>query len=735
MGEHVDRKRRFTRAFPCPICGGGDNDPRGQGRRCYGFLSTDGYAHCTREEHAGGLAVESNGTYPHRLQGPCRCGKTHGEAPSRPHARARGAARAARRRLIATYAYRDATRTLRFEVCRYDPKGFNQRRPLLPTDDVEALRQAGINVEDGWVWSLKRADGSAIERVLFHLPELLAADPAAPIFAPEGEKDVLALERLGLVATCNPEGAGKWRDEYSGYLRDRRVIVLPDNDAEGRQHATEVRQALTGIARKVQVVALPGLPERGDVSNWLDAGRTVAELRALCDTPEARAEEPHCAAPESEQAEHATFKRLSDFLAESDEPVNWILEGLLPVGGLSLLIAKPKVGKSTLARYIAHCVARGVACLGRRVHVGPVLYISIEERRRDVRAHFAQLGNADDLDLHVHVGPVPGTPAGNKRDAIRRHRLAWLATEIKRLRPVLVVIDTWGRFVAVKDGNDYAEATDATDPVIALARETNTHLLFTHHAKKGDGELTDSVLGSTAIVGSVDTVLLERRQRDKVRTLESNQRVGDDLDELVLLLDKDGGTLRLAGTLENARLDELIRRILVRLVPERWITEKQLREGVDGRDGDVGHALREAVRRGLVIRKGEGKPNKPHLYARTGTRDERDDRDDGDKRDKRDDSFFSGSRPSRPSSPNSAPPPRGEPYDPEPPVRCGACGWTTFHRAGPPMDATATTTLPASRNVVTTTTSKPSDCSDPPTGCAHRPRSTRRTGQAKVTRE
>src|SRR5262249_38060530 len=210
---------------------------------------------------------------------------------------------------------------------------------------------------------------------------------------------------------------------------------------------------------------------------------------------------PHGPPPGPSQPDRRpTSKPRSDSPAEPDEPVNWIVEGLLAVGGLSLVGAKPKVGKSTLARYIAHCVARGVACLGRRVHAGPVLYVSIEERRRDVRAHFARLGNTDDLDLHVHVEPVPGTPAGNNREAIRQHRVAWLAAEIKRLRPVLVVIDTWGRFVAVKDGNDYAEATAATDPLIALARDTDTHLLFTHHARKGEGELIDALLGSTAIV-------------------------------------------------------------------------------------------------------------------------------------------------------------------------------------------------------------------------------------------
>ena len=342
------------------------------------------------------------------------------------------------------------------------------------------------------------------------------------------------------------------------------------------------------------------------------------------------------AGPTADAAEqqHTTFRRLRDFLAEPDDAVNWIVDNMLPTGGLALLGAKPKVGKSTLARYIAYCVASGLPCLGRATSRGPVLYVSIEERRRDVRAHFRILGGDQDLNLHVHVGPVPGTPTGASREAIRRHRITWLAGEIRRFRPVLVIIDTWGRFVAVKDGNDYAEATEASEPLIELARSSGTLLLFTHHAKKGEAELIDSLLGSTAIVGSVDTVLLERRQRDKTRTLESNQRVGDDLDETVLVLDKVSGTLQLAGSLDDARLEAAIRACLACLVRVSSATERELRDAVTGENQLLARALREAMRRGLVTRSGEGKARKPYVYSVSRTRNDTDKTNKTDKTDK-----------------------------------------------------------------------------------------------------
>ena len=76
----VSREQRFTKHNPCPVCGGGDDDKRHQGIRCkMGFLSDDGrYAHCGNTDYAGGLQPDRNSmTYPHRLDGPCRCGEDH----------------------------------------------------------------------------------------------------------------------------------------------------------------------------------------------------------------------------------------------------------------------------------------------------------------------------------------------------------------------------------------------------------------------------------------------------------------------------------------------------------------------------------------------------------------------------------------------------------------------------------------------------------------------------------
>jgi hypothetical protein len=179
--------------------------------------------------------------------------------------------------VIAVYDYRDELNQLLYQVLRHEPKRFTQRRP---------------DGKGGWLYKL---DG--VRRVLYRLPELLAAPPGRLVFIVEGEKDVNDLIAvLGLIATCNPMGAGKWRPEFNEFLRGRHVCILPDNDDPGREHARDVARNLSGVAASVKILMLPDLPDGGDVFDWLLAGGHADKLLSLAEA----------AAPLDDQATAAT---------------------------------------------------------------------------------------------------------------------------------------------------------------------------------------------------------------------------------------------------------------------------------------------------------------------------------------------------------------------------------------------------------------------------------------------
>ena len=126
-----------------------------------------------------------------------------------------------------------------------------------------------------------------IERLLYRLPELLAAPPEEPVYIVEGEKCVELVRGLGFIATCSLGGAGKWRNTPGRHdaLRNRHVVLLPDNDGlnldhpqtsfPGQRHMRDVAEDLAGVAASVRVLLLPDLPERGDVEQWIAAGGTA----------------------------------------------------------------------------------------------------------------------------------------------------------------------------------------------------------------------------------------------------------------------------------------------------------------------------------------------------------------------------------------------------------------------------------------------------------------------------
>jgi uncharacterized protein DUF3987/Toprim domain-containing protein len=167
-------------------------------------------------------------------------------------------------KIAATYDYTDQNGDLVLQVVRFTPKSFRQRRP---------------DVFGGWRWDLKGIK----KRPLYRLRELLAADPDAVVFFVEGERDTLNLTRIGLVATTASQGAGKIKHTDLTQLQGRDVVILPDQDKAGEDHAREVARALRGIASRVTVLRLPGLADKQDVSDWLAGGGTADDLRRLAD--------------------------------------------------------------------------------------------------------------------------------------------------------------------------------------------------------------------------------------------------------------------------------------------------------------------------------------------------------------------------------------------------------------------------------------------------------------------
>jgi hypothetical protein len=175
----------------------------------------------------------------------------------------------------ARYVYRNQDGSVAFRVNRWEWTAHGKRE--------KSFRQERPDGRGGWIGSTKN-----VGKVPYRLPELVSADPEATVFIVEGEKDADRLVSLGLVASTSAQGAGQWQPDFSPHFEGRHIVILQDNDDAGRKYAADVLGSLAAHAASIKVIELPGLPTKGDVSDWLDSGGTRDELmRLVADAPEA----------------------------------------------------------------------------------------------------------------------------------------------------------------------------------------------------------------------------------------------------------------------------------------------------------------------------------------------------------------------------------------------------------------------------------------------------------------
>ena len=395
------------------------------------------------------------------------------------------------RQIVATYDYSDENRALLYQAVRYEPKDFRQRRP---------------DGHGGWIHDTK-----GVRRVLYRLPELLKADLKQPVYIVEGEKDVDRLRSLGLVATCNVGGASKgkckWLKEYTPVFPGRDVVIIPDNDEPGREHAQKIAESLKAVAHRVCVIELPDLPEHGDVSDWLNAGGDAAKLLTIVN---------------AQVVDNSAFPAIESFtLAELrtrfptlQRPV---IDGLLRHGETANVIANPKVGKSWLAYNLGICVNMGRPWLDRfNTEPGRVLIVDNELHPETIAHRIPIVGDAmgipyGDYATGIDVWPLRG----------RLRSLLELAVEFKRIERgyyTLIIFDAKYRFSTNgASENDNAAETQVYNLLDQIAADTNAALALIHHASKGgqsEKRTTDVGAGAGAQSRAADCHLIIREHEE-----------------------------------------------------------------------------------------------------------------------------------------------------------------------------------------------------------------------------
>ncbi len=439
------------------------------------------------------------------------------------------------RRLVKTYDYQDTDGKLLYQVCRFEPKGFSQRR---------------LDGTGEWVNNL-----NGITPVLYHLPEINTARiHGETIYIAEGEKDADRLWDCGLVATCNPMGAGKWRPQYTETLTDAKaVVILPDKDDAGRKHAKDILQALTGKVKSIKVVEVTGDTNK-DVSDYLNNGEQLDDFLKLVERT-----------PEHRIITRITKQGGNELMRQHFAPIKWIVPNMLPEGA-TIISGTPKTGKSRLILNVALAVATGGKALSKMdVKQGSVLYLSLEDNARRLHEHLVELfgDNPPDLSKIDFWFESKLINEGGREDIE-----AWLQSHPDAR---LVVIDTLKKIRPKEtSGTLYAQDYEAVSPATMIADKYHVAVVIIHHNNKRPtaDDLMELISGTTGLTGGVDTTIIVRRKRGEN---DGTMHIyGRDIEDTEIALTFEGGWWAWLGDAKQVRMGEERKEIvdLLRATPD-----------------------------------------------------------------------------------------------------------------------------------------------------------------------
>jgi len=315
----------------------------------------------------------------------------------------------------------------------------------------------------------------------------------------------------------------------------------------------------------------------------------------------------------NEDKKPAPFKTLNGLALKNAAPdkIPSLVDGLLLQVGTSMLVAKPKTGKSSLAMQLAVSVAEGRDFLGKRVdYPGDVLYLMLEGPLGVVQQNLKKLGYTETQGtIHVVHEQMPyrGTEGLERLDATIR--------SLPKLR--LVIVDPAPKLLRLIDSFDPGEVGVAIERLEQIAKNHKLHLMFLVHAKKKESDdAGDAAMGSTSFRGGTDTNIFMVKSGTQ-RILSTEQRWGVALEPTLLAFDAETNSMHLGVTVEaeeEARHEGKERLTVKRIEQELWDalsaeenpTQGELLKAVTGKNLTKLRVLEQMVSSGRIVAERDG---------------------------------------------------------------------------------------------------------------------------------
>jgi len=403
------------------------------------------------------------------------------------------------RKIVREFNYTEEGGTLLYQVVREDlsngKKNFQQRRP-------------GEN--GSWIWNLGNT-----RRVLYRLPSILQGKQS-PIILHEGEKAVEAAVLAGLPGLHSTTAGGSNASRHTdfGPVKGRDVIICPDNDEPGEHYLHEVAKLVIAAgATSVKVLRLPGLPQKGDVVEWIQAEGTPEAFAMLLE----QAQPIELASAQSVPivAHGAIYRRASDIQAK---PIRWLWKGRIARGKVSMIAGNPGLGKSQVMASMAAIASKGGTWPvdGTSCELGNVVILSAEDDPADTLRPRLEAAGAALTRVFILDAVTDKTLA----DGCKGRRGFNLKSDLSRLGAMLeeiggaalIVIDPVTAYLGTTDSHKNAEIRALLSPLAELAAKHDAAIVcVSHFNKNSNSEALMRVTGSLAFVAAARAAFVVAR--------------------------------------------------------------------------------------------------------------------------------------------------------------------------------------------------------------------------------